>query len=160
MRNSDDTITFVREDTDEEIEVSYGDAIRADVLGCITLADGATARRACRSVSRPAAAGHDKNITGKPLTSDSLGFGEHQLAEMEADRVRNGHVGVEFVRDPDVPQFFQVRCSSRKARDNYAAHRGMSDKSQRASVTLSKESLQAAEEAVRRKYGPVTENAG
>lgn len=59
------------------------------------------------------------------IVSDELGFGEYQLNDFEKDRTANGFSGIEFTRDPMVPQFIQVRCKSRSEFEKYAAHRGL-----------------------------------
>ena len=65
------------------------------------------------------------------ILSDTLGFGQHQLAEMEADRKRNNFNGVEFVRDKAVPEFIQVKIDSQKEWKKYVAHRGLHDRNGR-----------------------------
>ena len=95
----------------------------------------------------------------KPIVSDALGFIESQFDEMEADRVKNGHVGVEFVRDKDVPQFYQVKCSSQDAWSRYVKHRGMFDRNSRngGSASIGKAELEQAERLAREQYSPQKE---
>jgi hypothetical protein len=64
----------------------------------------------------------------KPIVSDSMGFIEEQFEDFEKDRVAHGFVGVEFKRDPDVPQFYQVHISSEAEKARYLKHRGMTDR--------------------------------
>jgi hypothetical protein len=121
-------------------------------MGCIT--DGVVAReirQSCRSVENRE--GIDPgDVLNKPMLSDSLGFTEHQFADFERDRVANGFVGVEFVRDPAVPQFFQVKCSSPAQWQAYVKHRGARDQNSRngGGAALTPELLRQAEEMARR----------
>ena len=90
----------------------------------------------------------------RPFTSDTLGFGQSQLAEMEAHRDLSGmRDDVEFVPDPDVPEFRQVRCRNREAFIRYAGKRGYVDKTSIGGVRLTPEELSRAEELARRQYG-------
>ena len=61
------------------------------------------------------------------IVSDALGFGQHQLKEMKEHLELNKVRGVEFVRDPSVPEFFQVKCSSERAKARYMKARGYHD---------------------------------
>lgn len=61
------------------------------------------------------------------IVSDSMGFGQHQLPEMREHLEANKIRGVEFVRDPSVPEFFQVKCSSERAKSRYMKSRGYHD---------------------------------
>ena len=90
----------------------------------------------------------------KPILSDACGFIEQQLGDFETDRVKNGFRGIEFVRDKDVPQFFQVKCSSRKEFDRYMKHRGMYDKnsSNGSSAGITEKEINEAAQRVKEKY--------
>ena len=140
---------FRREDNDDVIEVDWSTMMTQDVAGFITLPDGVKARR-CPSNSQlgnccDSSGGGIDIGGGKEIESDSLGFIEQQFDEFELDRVKNGHVGVRFERDPDVPQFFKVKCSSRGAWDAYVKHRGMFDKNRaNAGVSITQAELDAA----------------
>lgn len=92
----------------------------------------------------------------KPIVSDALGFSEQQFNDFEADRVKNGHVGIEFVRDKDVPQFFQVKCSSREAWAKYVKHRGMYDRNSRngGSFTIDDKEFDRLKQEMLKKYPP------
>lgn len=65
---------------------------------------------------------------GKPIISDALGFTEGQLAQFEADRIKHGFSDVEFVRDPQVPEFYQVKMGSEETKSRYMKHRGYHDR--------------------------------
>jgi len=120
---------YRREDNGELVTVPYSEAIRQDIAGYIAIG-GVPAKRVhskdpvdSTEKSKPTAAHKDR-----PIISDTLGFGQHQLADFEADRKANGFNGVEFVRDPTVPEFFQVKIDSQKEWGKYVKHRGMFDK--------------------------------
>jgi hypothetical protein len=72
-----------------------------------------------------------QKLTEKPIVSDALGFISDQLGQFEVDRVKHGFTGIEFVPDKDVPQFMQVKASSRSEWARYVKHRGMYDKNSR-----------------------------
>lgn len=120
-----------------------------DIAGYVTLEDGTKARRV------PSGAGDSLSATapvasGREIVSDSLGFCENQFRDFEEDRVKNGFVGVRFERDPAVPQFFRVHCSSRATWDRYVTHRGMFDRNKHSGATISAEELDRAKaQAVR-----------
>jgi len=61
------------------------------------------------------------------IVSDALGFGQHQLKEMKEHLELNKVRGVEFVQDPSVPEFYQVKCSSERAKARYMKARGYHD---------------------------------
>ena len=69
-------------------------------------------------------------------------------------RSKNGFRGIEFVRDKDVPQFFQVKCSSRKEFDRYMKHRGMYDKnsSNGSSAGITEKEINEAAQRIKEKY--------
>lgn len=83
----------------------------------------------------------------KPWISDALGFTADCLPEMEADRLRHGFTAVEFVPDPEVPGFMQTKIDGKRARVDYASHRGMIDKSSSlgGSAAVLPEDVRAAE---------------
>lgn len=151
------TYLFRREDTSEVVEVPWAVMIQQDAGGYITY-EGVPARR-CHGLEAerdggPGRAPREKMTGTMPLApSDAMGFGEHQWAEFEADRVQNGFTGVEFTRDPLEPTFFQVRCSSVRERDRYIGHRGMANRNSIGGVRLTEEELASAEARVIRKYG-------
>ena len=94
----------------------------------------------------------------KPIVSDACGFIQQQFNDFETDRVKNGFTGIEFVRDKDVPQFYQVKCSSRKEFARYMKHRGMHDKNSRngSAAGITQKELDDAMRLIREKY-PVKE---
>jgi len=147
---------FRREDDGKLVRVGFEQMMKQDAAGYITLPDGVQARR-CLHLE-----GHEKPEPGKcetdstlrPIVSDALGFGEHQLADFEADRQKHGFGGVEFVRDPDVPQFIQVKCQSRREHARYVKHRGMVNRSQHGGgVFLTQDDLDRAKQFVETHHG-------
>jgi hypothetical protein len=153
----EDKYLFRREDTGEVIELDFVTMMTMDSMGCVTLDDGVVARRA-RDLDPQLQRAEIVRELEKPVVSDSLGFTEKQLADFEADRKRHGFTGVEFKRDPDVPQFFQVHCSGKAEWDRYVKHRGMNDCNSMngGRQALSERDLRAAEQKVRERYGDPT----
>ena len=90
------------------------------------------------------------------IVSDTLGFGQHQFQDFEADRKAHGFTGVEFVRDKDVPQFFQVKVDSVKEWKRYIKHRNLVDKNgiNGGKSPLSRELFEQAKNLVARPAGP------
>jgi hypothetical protein len=121
------TCIFRREDNGELIELDFATVMAKQKDGFVELDDGVLARR-CIHLEQQAERAAKRAELDKPLLSDSLGFTSHQLAEMEADRVKHGHVGVEFIEDSGVEGYYQVKCSSPAAWRDYVAHRGFVDK--------------------------------
>ena len=115
-----------------------------DAAGYVTLADGVVARRVPTGNLRIRGQ-RESNAPKAEWVSDNLGFGEHSLAEMEEDRVRHGFRSIEFVRDPDCPEFIQVKGSSKAERERYIRHRGLFDKSgRRSGVTITQKDIDDA----------------
>lgn len=88
----------------------------------------------------------------QPLVSDAMGFPQQQFDEFEVDRQRHGFSDVEFRRDPEVPEFFQVLCATPAARDRYAKHRGMVNRTGIGGLRLTQADLDRAGGMVERKY--------
>jgi hypothetical protein len=146
------TYLYRREDTGEVIEVPF--AVMIDQKdGYITLEDGVLARR-CLHLERDGQPEKTKvdATTDRPIVSDALGFTEHQFEEFEQDRVKNGFSGVEFIRDPRVPEFFQVKCASRAEHERYVKHRGYVNKTGIGGVRLTQEDLDRAKTLVERVF--------
>lgn len=143
---------FRREDTGEIVEVSWEVMMTQDVAGYIEI-DGVSARR-CWDLEEPPEAPKapkgDRKRTGREIVSDTLGFGESVYEEYERDRAAHGFSGVRFERDPEVPQFFQVKCDSRKEYDRYVKHRGFVNRTGIGGVRLTEEDLARAGELVKR----------
>lgn len=87
-----------------------------------------------------------------PAVSDALGFPEQCLADRQAQLEQLRCSGIEFRRDPQVPEFIQVHGTSRKALDNYAKMRGLTNRTGRlgGGVKLSQEDLDRAAALVSR----------
>lgn len=135
---------FRREDNDEVVEVPFEVMMTQDVAGYIELEDGAKARRV------PSGEAGTKLIEaipiggGREIVSDALGFTEQQFHDFEQDRVKNGFGAVRFERDPAVPQFFRVCCSSRAVWDRYVEHRGLFDKNHHSGTAITADELKRA----------------
>ena len=139
---------FRREDTDVVVQVDFETMMGQDVAGYVTLPDGVKARR-CPTGDFKQVAGEESVFDspiggGREIVSDAMGFGEHQFEDFELDRVKNGFVGVRFERDPDVPEFFRVRCSSRSAWESYVKHRGLVDRNRHSGAAITKDELERA----------------
>lgn len=151
MSVTENAYLYRREDNGELVEVSWLVMIHQQG-GYITLPDGVTARRCLHLETdrdgRPPPS--EKPHLDRPIVSDALGFGEHQLADFEEDRKRNRFTGIEFTRDPQVPEFFQVRCKSRAEFNRYTKHRGMVNRSSFGGVRLTQADLDRAKELVER----------
>jgi len=93
-----------------------------------------------------------KRSTPIPVVSDALGFPEQCLGDRRAELKKHGFTDIEFRRDPRVPEFFQVHCASEAARDRYARHRGLVNRtgSLGGGPMLSQEDLDRAAELVSR----------
>lgn len=122
--------------------------------GFLTLPDGRTAKRIFPAGSKSVAKadpGAAPKIAPK-IVSDAMGFPVSAIKDFEADRVANGHTGIEFRPDPDVPEFVQVHCSSQAAKDRYMKHRSMHDRNSRngSAAVLSDELMKQAKELVSR----------
>lgn len=143
---------FEREDTGEIVEVSWEVMMDQDVTGRIEI-DGASARRRrdLEQTPKPERRVTEKAPLQRDLVSDTLGFGETAFNDFEADRVAHGFHGVEFTRDPDVPQFYQVRFRSTRDRDRYIKHRGFVNRTGLGGVRFTEEELERAEELVSRR---------
>jgi hypothetical protein len=141
---------FRREDNEKLVEVSFGEMMEQQG-GYITLPGGVQARRCVAlEIERDGKSPTSAVPQSRPIVSDSLGFTDSQLSEMEADRASSGFTGVEFVRDPQEPRFYQVKCDSWRTRDRYARHRGMVDRSRGPGLKLSQRDLDRAAELVGR----------
>lgn len=134
-------------DDGEVIEVSEEVAFEAGSF--LELPDGRLARRFNRPSSKMTAG---KIGERKTIVSDAMGFGQHQLAEMEADRKAHNFTDIEFVPDPEIPQFIQVHCGSEKAKRKYMEHRQFTDRnsSNGAGRILSPQMFEEAKELVAR----------
>jgi hypothetical protein len=131
------------------VNVSFEKMMEA-AHGFLTLPDGRTAKRVFPPSSK-ATTKADPGATPK-IVSDAMGFPASAIKDFEADRVANGHTGIEFRPDPKVPEFIQVHCSSQAAKDRYMRHRAMHDRNSRngSSLILSEDMLNRAKELVSR----------
>jgi hypothetical protein len=139
---------FRREDNDEIVEVDFTDMMSAKD-GFLEIEPGVWAKR----INRTSVKKQDRREERKEIVSDALGFGVGQLAEMEADRKANGHYGIEFRPDPDVPEFIQVHCCSERSKNRYMEHRNFSDQNSRngSGNILSERLIEDAKELIMRK---------
>jgi hypothetical protein len=132
------------------VKVGFEQMMEAEA-GFLTLPDGRTAKRVYPP-SEKKSTKVDPGATPK-IVSDAMGFPISAIKEFEADRVANGHTGIEFRPDPDVPEFVQVHCSSQAAKDRYMKHRAMHDRNSQngSSAIMSDYLLQKSTELVSRK---------
>jgi len=144
---------FRRTDNDRIVWVDWATMIQQSAAGFIRLPDGIEARR-CLHLEK-----HERRRSTAPETaipapaiSDSLGFPEQCLADRQAQLQQLGCTGIEFKRDPRVPEFFQVHGASRAALDRYTKKRGMVNRtgSLGGGVILSQDDLDRAAELVNR----------
>lgn len=139
-------------DDGEIHEVDFGTAVDAGAF--LELSDGRIARR----INRPSMKKRTKSVPGSaPIISDALGFTDNQLGEMRAnaEAFPAEHRGIEFVQDPTEPRFYQVHCSSEKAKQRYMKHRKFTDRNSRngAGNILSPEAFEKARAMVQREHG-------
>jgi hypothetical protein len=87
-----------------------------------------------------------------PAVSDTMGFPEQCLADRRAQLEQLQCPGIEFKRDPKVPEFYQVHGSSRKALEDYARRRNLVNRtgSLGGGVILSQDDLDRASALVSR----------
>jgi hypothetical protein len=113
-----------RTDDGEVVEVDFATAMECGAF--YELPDGRLAKR----INRPSMKKRATPVAGttRPIVSDAMGFADHQLAEMEADRQRHSFTDIEFRPDPDEPRFYQVHCGSEDAKRRYMEHRGFTDR--------------------------------
>lgn len=149
------TYRFKREDTGEILEVDFDTAMSA-IGNAIKLPDGVYAIRVHDAKPDTVSVGPTLAVDA-PMVSDTLGFGQHCLAEMEADRRAGKFDDVQFRRDPKVPEFYQVHCDNRAAFLRYMKHRGYYEKNSLngSGAMLSQEHLDAMSASMREKYGDV-----
>lgn len=143
---------FLREDNDEVIEVDFATMMTMDSLGCITLKDGATARRV-RTLEPSEAPRQGIAVDAeRPIVSDALGITHQQLESYRADLTRHGFSGVEFKPDPHCPGFYQAHFSGRQEWQRYIKHRGLHDRNSAhgSGASLSQADLDRAAQLVRR----------
>lgn len=143
-----ETYEFRREDNGEVVSVDFMTMMEAS-NGMLEVEPGIFAKRINRPSSRKTAGERGRT----EIVSDALGFTEKQFDEMEAHRQRHGFTDIEFRRDPDVPQFFQVCCGSEKAKRRYMKSREFSDRNSRngGGQPLSPKDLEDAKQLVSRK---------
>jgi hypothetical protein len=134
-----------RKDDGEIIEVDFLYAIHHQTGSLLELPDGTTVRRVYE-VDPPI--GKPPDPASRPVVSDTLGFTEHQLPQMQEHLARSGIRGVEFTRDPMFDKFIQVRCDSERVKWQYANARGMYDQNSRngSGAMLSEKMLEEARE--------------
>jgi len=87
------------------------------------------------------------------IISDSMGFIEKQLPDMQKHLKQSGVRGVEFIRDKTEPKFFQVKCDSPNVLQKYLKSRQMADYNTKngSGAMLSEQQLADAKELVLRK---------
>lgn len=147
---------FRREDNGKVVLVDFETMMGAE-NGFLRLEDGVMARRVSEGSCRISSSASEKRKSANPpkVISDALGFTHHQLTEMREHLARAPVPGIEFHPDPHVPQFYQVHCSSEKAKREYMAKRGFNDRNSRngGGAEISPELLAGAVDMVMREWG-------
>jgi hypothetical protein len=117
-----------REDNGVLIEVTF-EQVMDQQAGYITLSDGVLAKRCVylEQDGKPLKTATKQTGPSPEIVSDTLGCGMYQVEELREHARRNG-CRVEFTPDPEVPQFYQARFGSEKAKWEYAKSRGLHDK--------------------------------
>ena len=146
-----ETYPFRIEGTDKVVQVNWETMMSADFTGRVTLPDGSKARRARELEPKIEKAAHVPMRTD--VVSDALGFTSTCLPDMREHLQRERIRGIEFVPDPQVKGFFQVHCSSEKAKLAYAKSRGMVDRNSinGSGSVIGPSDIEAAKELVSRK---------
>lgn len=156
-KSKENPYAFKRDDNGKVVWVDWSTMMQQS-SGYITLPDGVFAKRCVHLEEREdfkKSDSVDGNITRKPAPSDSLGFPEQCLAKFESDRQKHGFSDIEFKRDPRVPEFYQVHCSSQAAKDRYTKHRQLVNRTSTlgSGHIISAETLEKAEAFVKKLYG-------
>ncbi|MEM6363293.1 MAG: hypothetical protein AAF745_02620 [Planctomycetota bacterium] len=141
-----------RTDDGEIVEVDEATAFECGAF--YELPDGRLARRC----NRPSERRTTKGPRGQTaIVSDSLGFTDNELEKMLAQKEArpDDHVGIEFVQDPTEPRFYQVHCSSEKAKRRYMNFRQFNDHNSRngSGGIINAQMLDDAKELVERRHG-------
>lgn len=128
-------------------EVSFEQMMEAKD-GFLTLPNGETARRVHDEYKKPSKAPAQR----PEIVSDALGFPQQQLGQMQDHLQESGCKGIEFQRDPSVPEFVQVKAGSHREFAKYMKARGFHDKNSRnGSGGLTKKDFDDARELALRK---------
>lgn len=138
-----------RSDSGKTIDLSFDEMLEA-TDGFHTAEDGTVYRRVHGNHVRVRKAERQRENT--EIVSDAMGFGQDQLGEMQAHLEHSQCRGIEFVRDKDVPEFIQVKCSSEKAKREYMKQRGYTDHNSKngSGAMLSAKDLEDARDLVLR----------
>lgn len=150
-----------RKENGKVVYLTFAEMMDADASGFVTLKDGSSARRA-RDLE-PIQRNHSERVQLRTdCVSDSMGFTSASLSDMKKHLKEQRIRGVEFKPDPQVPGFFQVHCSSEKAKMAYAKSRGMSDHNSRngSGAIIGAADLAAAKELVLREHGEAAGASG
>lgn len=118
--------------------------------GILTLPNGKLARRV-HDTPPPKLS---KRLEERPeIVSDALGFPQQQLADMQEHLRTSGCRGIEFQRDPSVPEFIQVKAGSQKEFHRYMRARGFHDQNSRngSGAMLTQKDFEDARELALRK---------
>lgn len=140
-----------KDDNGKVHQVSFEDMMLAED-GFLTRPNGEVWRRVNDPSSRKAAGepGQVKHI------SDSMGFTDLQLSEMQDHLKTSGVQGIEFRQDPSEPTYVQVVASSAKAMAKYRRARGFEDYNSRngSGAMIDKRMLENARKLVLRSCKP------
>lgn len=162
MSQTGEKTCIFRNEAGEYIELPFSAVIdKMDAGGFLKLEDGDWVRRCVQKelerdgkqkVVRCEEVKHSINLT---MVSDALGFGDHQLADFERDRVANHFHGIEFVRDPTFDRFIQVKCNCPKTYERYMKHRRLIDNNPQTGQLISRAELERAGQIVKDRYDVV-----
>lgn len=154
-----ETICIFRKDDGQLIDIPFSQIIdKQGSDGFLQLEDGTWAKRCVQLElerdgktrrAKQEDAKHSLNLT---MVSDALGFGDHQLADFEADRRANNFQGIEFVRDPTYSRFIQVKCNCPATYERYVKHRNQIINNKVTGQLISQAELERAGEMVRERY--------
>lgn len=158
---------FRRSDNEELVFVDFETMMGQDSLGWIEIG-GVKARRCHFLETQQERKQEEKGpyLSKGPIhPSMSLGFGEHQLGEMQEHLTREKFTDVEFVpqvvlneQTGEKKTWYDVKCGSWKTWDRYRKSRGPNGEfadlnSRNGGMTMSAADLAAAEALVKREYG-------
>jgi hypothetical protein len=154
-----DRYHFRREDNDKIVVVDWETMMGMDGLGCVELPDGVIAKRVRTSEKNLGKSPGPGFVNGPPIISDSMGFGECQFHEfqehLDAAKKNDPRVGgVEFKKDPIVPEYYQVHCDSPGSWKAYMRSRGFHDHNSRngSGAMISAEQLEDAKRLILEKF--------
>ncbi len=139
-----------RDDDGNIIYVDFDTMMGMDGMGFLKIG-GTMTRRARDLEDKPVTTQGEVNHQVDHV-SDSLGFTKSCLKGMIGQLETSGVKGIEFVEDPDVPNFYQVHASSKEAKLKYAKSRQFRDQTATDLAVLGPYDLKCAQEMVQRQH--------